>query len=337
MVVLFGLTFLTSGNSIGGYRSLRKVVLGSISPNKYYQSHVRVRWEQWQDAAESDLRSRLMAYSLVRLRKSGGGYEGLKETLYFLEAPVTKPFGGCDQNPLEATITKLADVKVLVAGSGDVVLETISVTIWILNIWRLCHDLRGERNLCKELDDEGNLTEGVDWEAERLNAISGRFCERLGERLCKRFSRKLFRRFGNWYMFGTEGRFKASGSFGTSGSFVDRLSIFVTNLVTSRKEKVKRWMFKGVKAFSHVNFDEYICVAQSEGLLIAGKEDPTCVETLYGWVVGFDEEPWEASSWEPWGFPIGAWYGFDVPSQGLKKVYWSYLVGEQLSLQVGDC
>ncbi|GKE10284.1 hypothetical protein Tco_1413835 [Tanacetum coccineum] len=56
----------------------------------------------------------------------------------------------------------------------------------------------------------------------------------------------------------------------------------------SRKAKVNRWMFKGVKAFSHVNFDEYICVALSESLLIAGKEDLTCVETLYGLVVGFD-------------------------------------------------
>nr|GEX10450.1 hypothetical protein [Tanacetum cinerariifolium] len=59
--------------------------------------------------------------------------------------------------------------------------------------------------------------------------------------------------------------------------------------VISTKAKVKRWMFKGVKAFSHVNFNEYICVAISEGLLIAGKEDLTYVETLYGWVVGFDE------------------------------------------------
>ncbi|GKA23436.1 aldehyde oxidase GLOX1-like protein [Tanacetum coccineum] len=84
-------------------------------------------------------------------------------------------------------------------------------------------------------------------------------------------------------MFGTEGRFEASGSF------VDRLSISVTNLVTSRKAKVKRWMFKGVEAFSHVNFDEYICVALLEGLLIAGKEDLTYFETLYGWVIGFDE------------------------------------------------
>nr|GEY57601.1 hypothetical protein [Tanacetum cinerariifolium] len=89
---------------------------------------------------------------------------------------------GYDQNSLEATITKLADVnvitddfdytlfivrwwlhekmlevvvKVLVAGSGDVVLGTIFVTIWILKILRLCHDLRGECYLCEELDDKG--------------------------------------------------------------------------------------------------------------------------------------------------------------------------------------
>ncbi|GKD67080.1 hypothetical protein Tco_1309188 [Tanacetum coccineum] len=45
----------------------------------------------------------------------------------------------------------------------------------------------------------------------------------------------------------------------------------------------------GLKAFSHVIFDEYICVALSEGILITKKEDLTCVEILYGWVVGFDE------------------------------------------------
>ncbi|GKA14550.1 hypothetical protein Tco_0694196, partial [Tanacetum coccineum] len=88
--------------------------------------------------------------------------------------------------------------------------------------------------------------------------------------------------FKNWYKFGTEGRFEDSVSFGTSGSSVDRLSISVTDMVTSRKAKVNRWMFKGVKAFSHVNFDEYIYVALSKGLLIAGKEDLACVETLYG-------------------------------------------------------
>ncbi|GJT31529.1 hypothetical protein Tco_0921948 [Tanacetum coccineum] len=88
-----------------------------------------------------------------------------------------------------------------------------------------------------------------------------------------------------------------------------------------RKAKVKMWMFKGVKAFSHVNFDEYICIALSEGLLIDGKENPMCVETLYGWVVGFDEvlvaesnmtkisklKRWfsleKNSSWEPWASP----------------------------------
>ncbi|GJV59358.1 hypothetical protein Tco_1465458 [Tanacetum coccineum] len=230
-----------------------------------------------------------------------------------------------------------AVVKFLVTGIRDMVLETISVYY---------------------LDPK-------DLEA-LLNAISkrlsGRLCKRLVGRLYKRFGRKLFRRFGNWYMFKTEGRFKAIGSFGTSGSSVDRLLTSVTNMsirtvkhamvemsslgenqtwffgqATSRKPKVKRWMFKGEKAFSHVNFDEYICVALSEGLLIAGKEDPTFVETLYRWVVGFDEiiklkrcffflkrilqwEPWEASLWERWGFPIRVGCGFDIPYQGLKKV-----------------
>ncbi|GKA93637.1 hypothetical protein Tco_0815623 [Tanacetum coccineum] len=37
--------------------------------------------EQWQNAEESDLRSWLMAYSLVRLRKSGEGCVGLTEAL----------------------------------------------------------------------------------------------------------------------------------------------------------------------------------------------------------------------------------------------------------------
>ncbi|GKD78423.1 hypothetical protein Tco_1341044 [Tanacetum coccineum] len=82
---------------------------------------------------------------------------------------------------------------------------------------------------------------------------------------CNRYSRKLFRRVYeqmNWYMFRTEGRFKASRSFETIGSFIFKLSISVTDLI----------------------------------------------------------KPWEASSWEPWGFSIGAWCGFDVPSQGLKRV-----------------
>ncbi|GJX14245.1 membrane trafficking VPS53 family protein [Tanacetum coccineum] len=88
----------------------------------------------------------------------------------------------------------------------------------------------------------------------------------------------------------TKGSVEANGSLGTSESSTNRLSLSVyTDMVTSRKAKVKMWMFKGVKAFSHVNFDEYICVALLKGLLIAGKEDSACVETLYRWVVGFDE------------------------------------------------
>ncbi|GKE71672.1 hypothetical protein Tco_1529744 [Tanacetum coccineum] len=91
--------------------------------------------------------------------------------------------------------------------------------------------------------------------------------------------------FKNWYKFGTEGRFEDSVSFGTSGSSVDRLSISVTDMeqvmveisslgenptwflgqVTSRKAKVKRWMFKGVKV---VGFDE-VLVAESNMIKIS--------------------------------------------------------------------
>ncbi|GJU27395.1 hypothetical protein Tco_1166016 [Tanacetum coccineum] len=121
---------------------------------------------------------------------------------------------GCDQKPLEAAITKPADLKVIIYGYEDV--------------------------------------EGC-----------------CGEEYLK-----------SW--FGTEGRLEDSESFETCGSFVDRLSISVIDLmtsdsepelshgaVTSRKAKVKRWMFKGVKAFSHVNFDEYICVVGFDEVLVA--------------------------------------------------------------------
>ncbi|GKD53487.1 hypothetical protein Tco_1286874 [Tanacetum coccineum] len=74
-----------------------------------------------------------------------------------------------------------AVVKVLVAGIRDVVLEAIFV---------YCLDYEDLEAL--------NLTEGVDWEVERLNAIrkrlSERLCKRLVGRLYKRFIVKLFRR-----------------------------------------------------------------------------------------------------------------------------------------------
>ncbi|GKD13565.1 hypothetical protein Tco_1197972 [Tanacetum coccineum] len=71
----------------------------------------------------------------------------------------------------------------------------------------------------------------------------------------------------------TKGSVKASGILGASGSFVTRLLLLVyIDLV-----------------FSHVSFVEYIYVTLSGGLLISGKADLTCAETLYGWVVGFDE------------------------------------------------
>ncbi|GJT42629.1 retrotransposon protein, putative, ty1-copia subclass [Tanacetum coccineum] len=103
----------------------------------------------------------------------------------------------------------------------------------------------------------GNLMEGVDWEAEWLNAISERLGERLYERLGERLHEGLCQRFCE-QMFGTDGGVEAIGSIGTSGSSVDKFSVSVTHLVTSGKAKVIKWMFKGVKAFSHVNLDESV-------------------------------------------------------------------------------
>ncbi|GJZ40791.1 hypothetical protein Tco_0587677, partial [Tanacetum coccineum] len=75
---------------------------------------------------------------------------------------------------------------------------------------------------------------------------------------------KIVKSLGTSKCSGTNGSVKASGSLGASGSSVNRLPLYVyTNM--------------------------YICVAISEGLLIAGKEDQVCVETLYVWVIGFEK------------------------------------------------
>ncbi|GKC86495.1 hypothetical protein Tco_1147144 [Tanacetum coccineum] len=56
-----------------------------------------------------------MAYSLVRMRKSGGVYAGLTEALLVsLSWRQTKDYlsiEGCGQKPLEAAITKPVDLK----------------------------------------------------------------------------------------------------------------------------------------------------------------------------------------------------------------------------------
>ncbi|GJU36623.1 hypothetical protein Tco_1184977 [Tanacetum coccineum] len=130
-----------------------------------------------------------------------------------LEALVTKT--------LEAAVTKLAYVNVITDASedaeGDLVPGRYSSGRMIpIMEWSI-----------------RNLTEGVDWEAKRLDVVSkrlsGRLCRRIRERVCNSFKGKIFKR-GNWYMFGNEGSVEASGSFGTSGSSVDKLSISLTDL-----------------------------------------------------------------------------------------------------------
>nr|GEY03286.1 hypothetical protein [Tanacetum cinerariifolium] len=158
-----------------------------------------------------------------RLRRLKGGFTKQLERYIFriaynnniieaCEAVTTKRFrgsghealGSCDQKPLKAVLFCIIPCSPV--HGKDEELQVVS----------LLEDARGssegERNICKELYDEGyhetlysviiysssemipvmewsggNLTEGINWEAERLNAISkmlsGRLCERLDERL----------------------------------------------------------------------------------------------------------------------------------------------------------
>ncbi|GJS52139.1 hypothetical protein Tco_0625501 [Tanacetum coccineum] len=212
-----------------------------------------------------------MAYSLVRLRKSSEGCAGFIEALLVsLSWRQTKDY----LNPLETVIMKPAEVKVITYSSEDAegmmknykssrsskVLEAV-VKVLVIGI----RDMVLETISVYCLDPED------------LEAL-------------KRLSRGSVR--GS-----LEGSLR--DSVGSSLGWFEQAMVQMSSLgenqtwffgqVTSRKAKVMKWMFKGVKAFSHVNYDEYICVALSEGLLIARKEDLTCVETLNGWVVGFDE------------------------------------------------
>nr|GEZ50051.1 retrovirus-related Pol polyprotein from transposon TNT 1-94 [Tanacetum cinerariifolium] len=219
---------------------------------------------------------------------------------------------------------RLANIKVLdVAGIGDVVLKTTFGTEWILKNVRCILSLKRKLISVGQLDNEGyhigfgdqmwkvtrggqviargckrgtlymveilvtewsgeNLTEDVDREAEKKNAISerlrGRLCRKLGVRLRKRIRVKLCSR--------TMGSVKASGSLGASGCSINRLLLFIcTDMEQAMVEmsslgKNQTWFLGQVTSRK---------AKVKSGLLIAGKEDLTCVETLYGWVVGFDE------------------------------------------------
>ncbi|GJV52323.1 hypothetical protein Tco_1448064 [Tanacetum coccineum] len=100
-----------------------------------------------------------------------------------------------------------------------------------------------------------NLIDCVDWEAERLNVIS------------KRLNRGSVR--GS-----LEGSLRDSlGSY--LGGFMSRYMLYESWYMFITKGR-----FKASRSFG---------TSGSFGLLIARKEDLMCVETLNGWVVGFDE------------------------------------------------
>nr|GFA02677.1 hypothetical protein [Tanacetum cinerariifolium] len=139
-----------------------------------------------------------MAYSLARLRKSDEGCAGLLEALL-----------------VSLSWRQTKDYMVIIVGQvikcqrRGRIIGTSHVTGDLR--WSDCYSHGLNRDtLYRVIIYSGsgmilvmewsgmNLTEGVDWEAERLNAISkrlrGRLCKRLIGRLCNRFSRKLFRR-----------------------------------------------------------------------------------------------------------------------------------------------
>ncbi|GKA28690.1 hypothetical protein Tco_0714935 [Tanacetum coccineum] len=197
---------------------------------------------------------------------------------------------------------RLTDMKVLdIVGIRDVVLKNTFGTEWIMKNVRYISSLKRKLISIGQLDNEGyhigfgdqmwRVTRGSQIYAPRAELQENSISEPLRLDLVSHGAlSNIFKNLGTCKGSGTKLSVEASGSLGASGSSVNRLSLFVCiDMVTSRKTMVKRWMFKDVKAFLHVNFDEYICVALSEGILIAGKEDLTCVETLYEWVVGFDE------------------------------------------------
>ncbi|GJU44803.1 hypothetical protein Tco_1202069 [Tanacetum coccineum] len=184
------------------------------------------------------------------------GYESLAEAVHegrlrititeACKAVTTKPLGGCDHEAFRKWLEVVRLLLTLFKSENLVSGQDFGSGMIPVMKW-----------------PRENQIEGVDWKPGRLNFINKRLSERLYERLGERLLRDSF---GKWYRFITKVGVEASGNFGTSGSSV-----------TSIKEKVMKWMFKGVKAFAHVILDEYICVILLDDLLIAGKKGLACV------------------------------------------------------------
>ncbi|GJZ62081.1 hypothetical protein Tco_0618218 [Tanacetum coccineum] len=183
------------------------------------------------------------------------------------------------------------------------VLKNIFVIVWILKNRRLCHDLKEEHNLFGKLEDEWNQMEGVDWKPGRLNFINKRLSERLCEKLgipkkstCELHVLDLVST--NVLLFVVESLGSGTGEHAMfEKNLFEKIIRMLFVQVTSMKEKVMKWMFKGVKAFTHVILDEYICVILLDDLLIAGKKVGALV-----------------------GFAVIASGGFDVGGLGLRHL-----------------
>ncbi|GJW21371.1 hypothetical protein Tco_0031993 [Tanacetum coccineum] len=125
-VSLLGSHSLQGAPQIGGLSKLAEgLVIGFDFPAKQVvlKPHSSMK-DQWQNAEESDLRSRLMAsFFGMDCESLGGGpgddYEGGSGPWKLWRTTISEAMEGCDQKPLEAAITKLADVKVITDGSED--------------------------------------------------------------------------------------------------------------------------------------------------------------------------------------------------------------------------
>ncbi|GJY39827.1 hypothetical protein Tco_0426191 [Tanacetum coccineum] len=124
----------------------------------------------------------------------------------------------------------------------------------------------------------GNQIEGVDWKPGRLNFINKRLSERLCEKLgipkkstCELHVLDLVST--NVLLFVVESLGSGTGEHAMfEKNLFEKIIRMLFVQATSMKEKVMKWMFKGVKSFTHVILDEYICVILLDDLLIAGKK-----------------------------------------------------------------
>ncbi|GJU63923.1 hypothetical protein Tco_1245758 [Tanacetum coccineum] len=166
----------------------------------------------------------------------------------------------------------LADKKVLdVAGIGDVVLKTTFGTEWFRKNVRYILSLKRKLISIGQLYNEGYHIGFSDqmWKAEKKNVIS----ERLSGRICRKLSVRLCRKLRN--------RLHEQKKILTKEP--QRLDLVSPGVLSDIVESLRTCKGLGTKGSVEASG------SLGASLSIAGKEDMACVETLYRWVVSFDE------------------------------------------------